>query len=70
MSTEADPLQAALHQTEPARGKCYLIFYNPNHELAMAELTPNQILPIITAWYLFPPLFIFLTIAFSTFSLF
>ncbi|PLW33042.1 hypothetical protein PCASD_12888 [Puccinia coronata f. sp. avenae] len=47
---ESDPLRAALHRTEPARGKCYVICYNPNHDLTMAELTPDEILPIITAW--------------------
>jgi len=47
---ESDPLRVALHRTEPARGKCYVICYNPRHDLTMAELTPDQILPIITTW--------------------
>jgi hypothetical protein len=66
MLAESDPLRAALHRTELARGKCYVICYNPNHDLTMAELTPDEILPIITAWYLSPPAPF--TIALSTFS--
>ncbi|KAH9472765.1 hypothetical protein MJO29_001395 [Puccinia striiformis f. sp. tritici] len=48
--SESDPLRLALHRTEPARGKCYVICYHPHHNLTMAELSPNQILPIINAW--------------------
>ncbi|KAH9472793.1 hypothetical protein Pst134EA_003395 [Puccinia striiformis f. sp. tritici] len=48
--SESDPLHLALHQTEPARGKCFVICYNPRHDLTMAELSPDQILPIINAW--------------------
>ncbi|OAV95170.1 galactose-1-phosphate uridylyltransferase [Puccinia triticina 1-1 BBBD Race 1] len=47
---DSDPLRMVLHRTEPARGKCYVICYNPRHDLTMAELTPEEILPIIKAW--------------------
>ncbi|KAI9611558.1 hypothetical protein H4Q26_008512 [Puccinia striiformis f. sp. tritici PST-130] len=36
--SESDPLRLALHRTEPARGKCYVICYHPHHNLTMAEL--------------------------------
>ncbi|POW10643.1 hypothetical protein PSHT_08682, partial [Puccinia striiformis] len=52
-------------ETEPACGKCFVICYNPRHmggdwrriidniiikDLTMAELSPDQISPIINAW--------------------
>ncbi|POW11239.1 hypothetical protein PSTT_05450 [Puccinia striiformis] len=48
--SESDLLRPALHQTEPACGKCFVICYNPRHDLTMAELSPDQISPIINAW--------------------
>lgn len=48
--SESDPVRAAIYRMEPARGKCYVICYNPRHDLTMADLHPDEILPIVDAW--------------------
>lgn len=40
-----------LYQTEIARGKCFVICFNARHDLTIAELNPQDILPIVEAWY-------------------
>ncbi|KAI9682841.1 MAG: galactose-1-phosphate uridyl transferase [Bogoriella megaspora] len=35
---------------EPTTGKCYVISFNPAHNLTLADLPPASILPIINAW--------------------
>ena len=39
-----------LLQLEPVRGKCYVLTFSRAHNLTLADLSPNQILPIIQAW--------------------
>ncbi|MBW0502590.1 hypothetical protein O181_042305 [Austropuccinia psidii MF-1] len=47
---DPDPLKSMLLRTEPARGKCYVICYNPRHDLTMAELDSEEIFPIVETW--------------------
>lgn len=43
-------MSARLLRAESTTGKCYVITFNPAHNLTLADLQPPQILPIITAW--------------------
>jgi hypothetical protein len=40
-----------LFRLEPARGKCYVICFNPNHALTLAELKKEDIVPIVKTWW-------------------
>ena len=37
-------------RAEPVTGKCYVLTFSPAHNLTLADLSPQQILPIIQAW--------------------
>ncbi|QDS69237.1 galactose-1-phosphate uridyl transferase [Venturia effusa] len=39
-----------LLRAEPVTGKCFVICFNPSHNLTLADLSPAQILPIIRTW--------------------
>lgn len=39
-----------LLRAEPVTGKCFVICFNPSHNLTLADLSPAQILPIIKTW--------------------
>jgi len=39
-----------LLRAEPVTGKCFVICFNPSHNLTLADLSPSQILPIIETW--------------------
>ncbi|KAF2237011.1 galactose-1-phosphate uridylyltransferase [Viridothelium virens] len=43
-------ISARLLRAESTTGKCYVITFNPAHNLTLADLQPGQILPIIRAW--------------------
>lgn len=43
-------LATRLLRAEPATGKCYVICFNPAHNLTLADLSPPQIIPIIETW--------------------
>jgi UDPglucose--hexose-1-phosphate uridylyltransferase len=39
-----------LLRAESVTGKCFVICFNPSHNLTLADLEPAQILPIINTW--------------------
>ncbi|KAL9090475.1 MAG: hypothetical protein Q9165_005236 [Trypethelium subeluteriae] len=43
-------ISARLLRAESTTGKCYVITFNPAHNLTLADLQPSQIVPIIRAW--------------------
>ncbi|KAI9662981.1 MAG: galactose-1-phosphate uridyl transferase [Bathelium mastoideum] len=43
-------ISARLLRAESTTGKCYVITFNPAHNLTLADLRPPQILPIVKAW--------------------
>ncbi|KAF2094283.1 galactose-1-phosphate uridylyltransferase [Rhizodiscina lignyota] len=43
-------LSTRLLRAEAVTGKCYVLAFTPSHNLTLADLSPAQILPIITAW--------------------
>ncbi|KAH9812871.1 HIT-like domain-containing protein [Melampsora americana] len=45
-----DTLPKSLFRTEIARGKCFVICFNPRHDLTIAELEAKEIVPIVDAW--------------------
>lgn len=53
---ESDSIAARLFRVEPARGKCYVLCFNPRHDLTLAQLTTppyssqTHIVPIVEAW--------------------
>ncbi|KAI9718295.1 MAG: galactose-1-phosphate uridyl transferase [Chrysothrix sp. TS-e1954] len=47
---EAGSLAARLLQTEPVKGKCFVITFSRSHNTTLADLTTAQILPIIQTW--------------------
>jgi UDPglucose--hexose-1-phosphate uridylyltransferase len=45
-----DGISARLLKAEPVTGKCFVITFSPKHNLTLADMTPQQILPIIETW--------------------
>ncbi|KAG0149240.1 hypothetical protein CROQUDRAFT_653807 [Cronartium quercuum f. sp. fusiforme G11] len=45
-----ETMRDSLYRTEMARGKCFVICFNPRHDLTIAELETKDILPIVDAW--------------------
>jgi UDPglucose--hexose-1-phosphate uridylyltransferase len=43
-------LSNLLLRADPVTGKCYVITFSPSHNLTLADLTPNEILPVIQTW--------------------
>ncbi len=43
-------LESLLLHAEPVTGKCYVITFSPSHNLTLADLSPAEILPIISTW--------------------
>jgi UDPglucose--hexose-1-phosphate uridylyltransferase len=43
-------LSSLLLRADPVTGKCYVIIFSPSHNLTLADLTPNEILPVIQTW--------------------
>ena len=39
-----------LLQLEPVKGKCYVLTFSKSHNLTLADITPQQILPVVHAW--------------------
>ena len=48
--TNYGALSALLLQAEATVGKCYVVTFSPKHNLTLADLTPQQIIPIINTW--------------------
>lgn len=53
---ESDSIAARLFRVEPARGRCYVLCFNPRHDLTLAQLTTppfsaqENIVPVVSAW--------------------
>lgn len=53
---DASSISARLFRTEPARGRCYVLCFNPRHDLTLAHLTTppyssqEHIVPVVKAW--------------------
>lgn len=48
-SKDGSPASRLL-RAEAVTGKCYVICFSPSHNLTLADMTPNQIVPIIETW--------------------
>ena len=53
---KTDSISSRLFRVEPARGRCYVLCFNPRHDLTLARLTSppysanKNIVPIVEAW--------------------
>lgn len=47
---ETTGLANRLLKAEAVTGKCYVLCFNPQHNLTLADLAPKEILPIIDTW--------------------
>ncbi|GAA5982351.1 hypothetical protein JCM10908_006608 [Rhodotorula pacifica] len=45
-----DAAIASLFQTEPARGKCYVICFSPRHDLTVAEMSDEAVGRVVETW--------------------
>ena len=51
-----DSVESKLFRSQPARGRCYVLCFNPAHNLTLAQLTSppysaeSSIVPIVSAW--------------------
>ncbi|KAI9756657.1 MAG: galactose-1-phosphate uridyl transferase [Chaenotheca gracillima] len=43
-------LSTSLLKAEAVTGKCYVITFSPSHNLTLADLSPDEILPVIRTW--------------------
>jgi len=43
-------LATRLLRAESVTGKCYVICFNPAHNLTLADMSPEQVIPIIETW--------------------
>lgn len=43
-------LSSLLLRADPVTGRCYVITFSPSHNLTLADLTPQQILPVVRMW--------------------
>lgn len=46
----SDKVEDMLFKAEATRGECHVICFNPNHALTVAQMTKEQVLPVISAW--------------------
>ncbi|TGZ85262.1 galactose-1-phosphate uridylyltransferase [Ascodesmis nigricans] len=49
-SSEDNDPSSLLLQATGVKGRCYVITFNPSHNLTLADLPPVSILPIISTW--------------------
>ncbi|BGP35605.1 galactose-1-phosphate uridyl transferase [Rhodotorula toruloides] len=45
-----DPSTSSLFQTQPARGKCYVICFSPRHDLTVAEMSDEGVKRVVETW--------------------
>jgi len=43
-------LESIFLQAEPVTGKCYVLTFSARHNLTLADLSPEEVIPIIHAW--------------------
>jgi len=49
-SSSASDAESLLLRAEPAVGKCYVLTFSKAHNLTLADLEPEEILPVVEAW--------------------
>ncbi|WEW59558.1 galactose-1-phosphate uridyl transferase [Emydomyces testavorans] len=49
-ASDKDDLASTFLQAEPVTGRCYVLTFSANHNLTLADLSPNEITPIVNAW--------------------
>ncbi|KAK3307359.1 galactose-1-phosphate uridylyltransferase [Chaetomium strumarium] len=49
-SASEDDIASLLLQALPVTGRCYVLTFSPKHHVTLADMTPQEILPIIQAW--------------------
>jgi len=47
---KTEGLSTLLLRAQPVTGKCYVITFSSSHNLTLADLSPEQILPVIHTW--------------------
>lgn len=47
---ESDSLAAKLLQVQPVKGKCYVLTFSSAHNITLADMTAEQIVPIVKNW--------------------
>ena len=50
LKAEDGSLSTRLLKAEGVTGKCYVICFNPAHNLTLADMSPKEIIPIIETW--------------------
>ncbi|KAB5577488.1 galactose-1-phosphate uridyl transferase [Coniochaeta sp. 2T2.1] len=45
-----DNLEAPLLQAQPVRGRCYVLTFSPKHDVTLADMTAEEILPVVRTW--------------------
>lgn len=48
--TTSTALESRLLKAESTTGKCYVITFSPEHNLTLADMPPQSILPVIETW--------------------
>lgn len=49
-TADAKDLSSLLLQADPVTGKCFVLTFSPKHNLTLADLTPEQIVPVVETW--------------------
>ncbi|KAF3482854.1 galactose-1-phosphate uridylyltransferase [Arthroderma uncinatum] len=47
---EKSSLSARFLQAQPVKGRCYVLTFSAKHNLTLADLSPQEIVPIINVW--------------------
>ncbi|KEF58964.1 galactose-1-phosphate uridylyltransferase [Exophiala aquamarina CBS 119918] len=47
---EPGSLAGLLLQAEPVKGKCYVLTFNAAHNVTLADMSPEEIVPIVKTW--------------------
>jgi UDPglucose--hexose-1-phosphate uridylyltransferase len=49
-SDEPGSLSSRLLQVEPVKGKCYVLTFSSAHNVTLADMSPDEIVPIVKTW--------------------
>jgi UDPglucose--hexose-1-phosphate uridylyltransferase len=49
-SDEPGSLSSRLLQVEPVKGKCYVLTFSSAHNITLADMSPDEIVPIVKTW--------------------
>ena len=45
-----DDVESRLLRAEPATGKCYVLTFSPKHHVTLADMSVDEILPVVLTW--------------------